>query len=157
MAQSTTNRTRVAAASLAASAAIVAAIGVNEGYRSQAYQDVVGVWTIGYGETKGVKKGDVTTKERAQVQLKLSVDEHTKGMIKCIKVPLYQHEYDAYASFTYNVGVGAFCRSGLVKKLNAGDYEGACKELLKWDYAGGKRYSGLTRRRNEEMNLCLGQ
>lgn len=157
MAQSTTNRTRVAAASLAASAAIVAAIGVNEGYRSNAYQDVVGVWTIGYGETKGVKKGDVTTKERALVQLKKSVDSHAQGMAKCIKVPLYQHEYDAYASFTYNVGVGAFCRSALVRYLNAGNYEAACKELLKWDYAGGKKYPGLTRRRNEEMKICLGQ
>lgn len=157
MALSTTNKVRVAVTSLVASASIVATIGVNEGFRSKAYQDVVGVWTIGYGETKNVKPGDVITKERALVQLRESVDKHAQGMAKCIKVPLYQHEYDAYASFTYNVGVGAFCRSGVARKLNQGNYEGACKELLKWDYAGGKKYPGLTRRRNEEMKLCLGQ
>lgn len=157
MAQSTTNKTRVAAASLAASAAIVAAIGVNEGYRSQAYQDVVGVWTIGYGETKNVHKGDTITKERAQAQLLQNVGSYGQSITKCIKVPLYQHEYDAYVSFAYNVGVGAFCRSGVAKKLNAGDYEGACKDLLKWDYAGGRKYAGLTRRRQEESKLCLGQ
>jgi lysozyme len=157
MAQSTISKTRVAAASLMASTAIVTAIGINEGFRSQAYQDVVGVWTIGYGETKGVKKGDTITKERAQVQLKQSVDAHAKGMINCIKVPLYQHEYDAYASFTYNVGVGNFCRSDVARELNKGNYEQACKNLLHWDYAGGKKYAGLTRRRQEESKLCLGQ
>ena len=147
---------RQAAASLAASAAIVAAIATNEGFRSKAYQDVVGVWTIGYGETKGVKPGDTTTKERALVQLNASVDVHTRGMVNCIKVPISQNEFDAYASFTYNVGVGNFCRSTLVKKLNTGNYEGACKELLNWDYAGGKKWAGLTRRRQEEYKICMG-
>lgn len=155
MALSPINKVRAAVASLVASASIITAIGLNEGFRSKAYQDVVGVWTIGYGETKGVKPGDTITKERALIQLKESVDKHAKGMTACVKVPLSQGEYDAYTSFTYNVGVGAFCRSNLVKLLNQKKYEEACKELLKWDYAGGKKYPGLTRRRQEEMKRCL--
>lgn len=147
------SRKKVAA--LTASTAIVTAIAVNEGYRSQAYQDVVGIWTIGYGETKGVKKGDVTTKERALIQLKESVDAHASGMMSCVKVPLYQNEYDAYVSFTYNVGVGAFCNSRLVKLLNEGKYTEACNELPKWVYAGNRKYPGLVRRRAEEQKLCL--
>ena len=147
---------RQAAASLAASTAIIAAIATNEGFMPKAYQDVVGVWTIGYGETKGVKKGDVTTKERAMVQLNASVDAHARGMIKCIKVPISQNEFDAYTSFTYNVGVGAFCNSNVARDLNAGRYEQACKDLLQWDHAGGKKYPGLTRRRQEEYKICMG-
>lgn len=150
-------KNRKLAASLAASAAIVAAIASNEGFRSKAYQDIVGVWTIGYGETKNVKPGDTITKERALVQLNKSVDAHTRGMIQCIKVPISQNEYDAYASFTYNVGVGAFCKSTLVKLLNQQKYDEACKELLKWDYAGGKKWPGLTRRRNEEYKICMAE
>ena len=147
---------RKAAAGFVASASIVAAIALNEGFRSRAYQDVVGVWTIGYGETKGVKPGDTITREQAMVQLKKSIDVHAQGMLRCIKVPLYQHEYDAYVSFTYNVGVGNFCRSHLVRLLNQGKYTEACNELPKWVYAGGRVYPGLVRRRAEEQKLCLG-
>lgn len=75
-------------------------------------------------------------------------------MAACIKVPVSQNEYDAYLDFTYNVGVGAFCKSTLNKKLNAGDYEGACKELLKWDKADGVVQPGLTKRRKEEYEKC---
>lgn len=151
------NRTRATVAALTISATTLVGIAVNEGYVGQTYLDAVGVPTIGFGETKGVKPGQTTTPTRALVQLMKSADEHAKGMAACIKVPLYQHEYDAYVSFTYNVGVGAFCRSTLLKKLNAGDYEGACNELLLWDKAGGKALPGLTRRRQEERKLCLGE
>lgn len=152
----TVSKTRVAAASLTISAAALAGIALHEGYVGQAYKDPVGIWTIGYGETAGVKPGDTTTKERAMVQLSASANKHAQGMVQCIKVPLYQYEYDAYVDFTYNVGVGAFCRSGLVKKLNAGDYLGACTELLKWVYAGNQVLPGLVARRKKEYNTCLG-
>ena len=150
-------KTRVAVASLVVSAAALVGIALNEGYVGTAYKDVVGIPTIGFGETKGVVIGQTTTPTRALVQLDKSIDAHARGMASCIKVPLSQNEYDAYVSFTYNVGVGAFCSSGLAKKLNAGDYEGACKELLKWDKAGGKVYPGLTRRRQEEYKKCIGE
>ena len=84
------------------------------------------------------------------------MDEHSKGMVACIHVPISQNEFDAYADFTYNVGVHAFCYSTLNKKLNASDYVGACQELLNWDKAGGHRLPGLTRRREEEYKKCMG-
>ena len=150
------NKVRVAAASLAISGAALVGIAAHEGYVGNAYQDIVGVWTIGFGETKGVKPGQTTTPVRSLYQLLDSANEHAKGMTACIKVPLYQHEFDAYLSFTYNVGVGAFCRSTLVKKLNAQDYDGACAELLKWVYAGGKQVQGLVNRRQQEYRQCMG-
>lgn len=149
-------KTRVAVASLVISASTLVGIAVHEGYVGQTYLDAVGVPTIGFGETKGVKPGQKTTPERALVQLLQSTDEHAKGMSACITVPITQQEFDAYLSFTYNVGVGAFCRSTLNKKLNAGDYDGACDELLKWNKAGGKVLPGLTKRRQEEFKTCRG-
>ena len=148
---------RQAVTALIISASTLVGIAIHEGYVGKTYLDAVGVPTIGFGETKGVKPGQTTTPTRALVQLLKSADEHAKGMSACIKVPLYQHEYDAYLSFTYNVGVGAFCRSTLVKKLNAQDYDGACAELLKWDRAGGQALPGLTKRRQEEFKTCSGK
>lgn len=151
----TNSKKRVAAATLAVSALALGTIALHEGYRGTAYRDPVGIPTIGYGETKGVKMGDTTTPKKAMEQLKLSAAEHGQGMARCITVPISQNEYDAYLSFTYNVGVGAFCRSTLVKKLNAKDYTGACNELLRWDKAGGRVLPGLTKRRKEERALCM--
>lgn len=150
-------KNRQAVAALFISASTLVGIAIHEGYVGKTYLDAVGVPTIGFGETKGVKPGQTTTPERALVQLLRSADEHAKGMSECIKVPLHQHEYDAYVSFTYNVGVGAFCKSTLVRKLNAGDYDGACAELLKWDKAGGRALPGLTKRRQEEFRKCSGK
>lgn len=150
-------KTRKLATTLTISAAAITSVAFFEGFRSQAYRDVTGVPTIGYGETKGVKMGDTITPERALLQLQESAAEHAKAMAKCIKVPITQGEFDAYSSFTYNVGVGAFCRSTLNKKLNSGDYAGACKELLKWTQAGGKVYPGLVKRRQEEYVRCIGE
>ena len=149
------NNRRIAA-TMTITAATITSIAFYEGFRSEAYRDITGVPTIGYGQTKNVKMGDVITPERAMLQLQESAAEHAKEMAKCIKVPVTQGEFDAYSSFTYNVGVGAFCRSTLNKKLNAGDYAGACKELLKWTIAGGKQYPGLVKRRQEEYVRCIG-
>lgn len=141
-------------AALSVSIACLASIASFEGFRGTAYRDPVGIPTIGYGETKGVKMGDKITQREALDRLKVSADEHGQGISRCIQVPLYQNEYDAYVSFAYNVGVEKFCKSTLVKKLNAGDYAGACKELLKWNKAGGRVLPGLTRRRQSEYKLC---
>ena len=125
-----------------------------EGFSSKPYLDSVGIPTIGFGETKGVKMGQTTTPTRALITLDQSIDDHVKGMIQCIHVPISQGEFDAYTSFTYNVGVYAFCHSNIATRLNKGDYEGACKGLLDWDHAGGKVLPGLTRRRQEEYQKC---
>lgn len=147
---------RTVAASLAISGALLVSLAVTEGYRDQAYIPVPGdVPTIGFGETKGVKLGQTTTPVRALTKLLESADAHAKGMAACIKVPISQNEFDAYLSFTYNVGVGAFCNSTLNKKLNAGDYQGACQELLKWTKVGGRTVPGLAKRRQEEYVQCI--
>lgn len=150
------NPRRVAAATLVVSAATLVTIAANEGYQDRAYKDVVGVETIGFGETKGVEAGQKTTVQRALVTLLDSADDHAKGMVACIHVPITQYEFDSYLDFTYNVGVQAFCSSTLNKKLNNGDYIGACKELLRWDMAGGRHFPGLTKRRQMEYDGCIG-
>ena len=150
------NRTRVAVATLTVTAAAVLGTANFEGFSGKTYRDPVGTPTIGFGETKNVAMGQTITREAATKLLGERVEEHAKGMSQCIHVPISQDEFDAYADFTYNVGVGAFCRSGLAKKLNAGDYVGACQELLKWVYAGGQVLPGLVNRRKEEFAKCLG-
>lgn len=151
------NKTRITVAALAVSAAALVGIATHEGYRSEAYKDTVGVPTIGFGETAGVKMGDKTTPERALVQLLTSTEKHADAIRSCIKVPLYQHEFDAYVSLSYNIGAGAFCRSTLVKKLNSGDYGGACEEIRRWNRAGGKVLPGLVKRREAEYRMCMGK
>ena len=80
-----------------------------------------------------------------------------EGALKqCVKVPLHQYEYDAYISLSYNIGSKAFCGSTLVKKLNAGDFDGACQQVLRWDRFKGKPLAGLTKRRQAEYEQCKG-
>ena len=128
----------------------------NEGYVDHTYKDVVGVPTIGFGETKNVKMGEKTDVVRSLRVLEDSMNDHAKGMVSCIKVPISQGEFDAYLDFTYNVGVGNFCSSTLNQKLNAGQYDAACQELLRWNRAGGRVIPALTKRRQEEYQICSG-
>lgn len=150
------NRVTIAALSLSASAFV--GIALHEGYRDTAYlptpQDVP---TIGFGTTDGVKPGDKITPERALVRLLADADSFQKELKACIgNVALYQHEWDAYVSWAYNVGTGAACGSTLVKKLKHGDYVGACKELLRWTKQAGRDLPGLVKRRQQEYKQCVG-
>ena len=148
---------RIRNSALALSAAGLVAIAVSEGYRSHTYDDGVGVNTVGFG-TAYVKPGTTMTVERALIQLNADADKMQKGMRACLgDVPMYQYEWDAWVSFTYNVGVGAFCKSTAVKKLKAGDYEGACNEMTRFVRAGGRVLPGLVKRRAEERRACLGE
>lgn len=126
-----------------------------EGKSNTSYLDPVGIWTICYGETKGVRRGDYKTDEDCLNSLAEELTEHHKKMMMHIKTPISVKEEAAYLSFTYNVGVGAFSRSTLLKKLNSGKRLEACAQLLRWDKAGGKRLKGLTLRREAENKLCL--
>lgn len=141
---------------LTLSAAALIGIAVHEGYRDRAYDDGVGVQTVGFGTTQGVRKGDTTTPERALIRLGQDVSGKEQELRSCIRVPLYQREWDAYVSWAYNVGTGAACGSTLVRKLNAMDYAGACKELLRWTRAGGRELPGLVKRRQDEYRTCMG-
>lgn len=150
-------RTRTTVAALSLSAAALVGIALHEGYRGEAYIPVPGdVPTIGFGTTGDVQMGDRITPERALQRALTDIQRFEGALKECVKVPLHQHEYDAYISFSYNVGSTAFCRSTLVKKLNAGDYSGACAELLRWTKAGGRELPGLVKRRQAEYRQCMG-
>ena len=147
---------RNAIAALSLSAAALVGIATHEGYVGQAYRDIVGVWTIGFGTTEGVKPGDRIEPVQALQRKMADVRKFEGALKRCVTVPLHQHEYDAFLSLAYNIGPGAFCRSTLVRKLNAGDYASACAEILRWDKAGGKTVAGLTKRRQAEYRQCTG-
>lgn len=131
-------------------------VGPWEGVEKTAYQDIVGVWTICYGETQGVKPGMTKTQEQCEQSLAKELQNYNTQMKKSVKVPLPQHMEVAYTSFVWNVGVGAWNSSTLLKLLNQEKYDEACTQLLRWNKAGGKVVKGLTNRRNAEYKTCTG-
>ena len=133
-----------------------------EGCKLTAYQDSVGVWTIGYGWTKPVdgkpiRAGMTIKQETAERLLKTGLVSYENDVSRLVKVDLTQGQFDALVSFTYNLGARSLSTSTLLRKLNAGDYAGAADEFLHWNKAGGKVLNGLTRRREAERDLFLGQ
>lgn len=151
------NKVRIAVSALALSASALVGIAVHEGYSPVAYRPVPGdVPTIGFGTTDGVKMGDRTDPVQALTRKLADVQRFEGALKQCVRVPLHQHEYDAYLSLAYNIGSGAFCGSTLVRRLNAGDYVGACAEILRWDRFQGQPLRGLTLRRQDEHRQCVG-
>jgi lysozyme len=149
---------RTAVAGLVLSASTLVGIALHESYRSDAYLPTPNdVPTIGFGTTDGVKPGDKITPDRALVRLLADASKVDAAVKRCAPVPMFSHEFNAYVSLTYNIGEGAFCRSTIARKLNSGEYEGACKAILMWDKQAGKVLPGLTKRRQEEYRLCIGQ
>lgn len=144
-------------AGLALSASALVGILMHEGYSDKAYTPVKGdVPTIGFGTTGGVKMGDTIKPPQAVARALVDVQKFEGALKQCVKVPLHQYEYDAYVSLSYNIGSAAFCGSTLVKKLNAGDFDGACQQILRWDKFNGKPLAGLTKRRQAEYQQCKG-
>lgn len=151
-------KVRIVIGALTLSASALVGIAVHEGYRGEAYIPVKGdVPTIGFGTTEGVKPGDRIEPVQALVRKLQDVQRFEGALKQCVRVPLHQHEYDAFLSLAYNIGPGAFCGSTLVRRLNAGDYAGACAEILRWDRFRGEPLRGLTLRRQAENRQCLGQ
>ena len=148
---------RIAIGALALSATTLVGIALHEGFEPKAYIPVAGdVPTIGFGTTDSVKMGDTITVERALVKLLQDANKFERAVKRCAPVPMHNYEFAAFVSLAYNIGEGAFCRSTLVKKLNAQDYAGACQEILKWDRFRGKPLAGLTKRRQAEYQQCIG-
>jgi lysozyme len=148
---------RTAVASLVLSASALVGLALHEGFRSNAYDDGVGIQTIGFGSTAGVKTGDKITVERGLILLAKDVADHEKGLRACLgNTKLHQYEWDALTSWAFNVGVGNACRSTLVVKAKAGEYSAMCAELLRWNRAGGRVLAGLTKRREAEKRMCDG-
>lgn len=143
------------------------------GGRFRAYADPAHGWkvptigwgTIAYEDGIKVQRGDVITQERADALLAWEVAEKAEAVRRLVKVPVNADQFAALVSFAYNVGqdedadtiAEGLGDSGLLKKLNAGDYKGAADEFLKWTRAGGKVLPGLVRRRKSERNLFLGK
>ena len=131
-----------------------------EGKRLVAYDDGVGIWTIGFGTTiypNGirVKKGDTCTEAQAKAYMQNDLKKFEHAVNDAVNIPLNQNQFDALVSLTYNIGAAAFSKSTLVKKLNAGDISGAADQFDVWINAGGKRMQGLVNRRSKEKLLFL--
>jgi lysozyme len=125
-----------------------------EGCKLKAYRDIVGVLTIGYGSTgPHVFEGLTITQDEADDLLKRDLVRFEDGVTSLVKVPINQFQFDALVSFAYNVGLSALKNSTLLRKLNAGDTNGASVQFLVWNRAGGREVSGLTRRRQAEKEL----
>ena len=140
-----------------AAAGAIALVGAWEGLRMTAYRNIVGVPTVCYGETRGVRLGDRHSKADCDAMLLASLKRHEAGMRRCLTAPdrIPERSYIAFVSLTYNIGVGAFCRSTAARRLNAGDMRGACEAATWFNKAGGRRVRGLVNRRTAEHNLCL--
>ena len=126
-----------------------------EGCRLKAYQDSVGVWTLGVGHTGGVKEGDEIDDAEADRLLREDLVWVEKCIANSVREPLTQNQYDALCSWIFNLGCGAFKKSTLLAHINEGEDALAAKEILKWNRAGGNVISGLTRRREAESELFL--
>ncbi|UGA40291.1 lysozyme [Chromobacterium haemolyticum] len=128
-----------------------------EGLRLKAYQDAVGVWTIGYGHTgPDVTPGLVITQAQADALLARDLSRFETGVTRLAQVPLNQNQFDALVSFSYNLGLGSLQNSTLLRLLNQRDYAGAAAQFPRWNKAGGKvLLACLTRRRAAEQALFL--
>ena len=129
-----------------------------EGLKLKAYDDGVGVWTIGFGTTiypNGikVKKGDTCTTEQAKAYMAHDLKKFESAVNSAVTVPINQNQFDALVSLTYNIGTGAFKESTLLKKLNAGDCRGASAQFAVWNKGGGRVMQGLVNRRAVEREL----
>jgi len=128
-----------------------------EGVEYRAYRDIVGVPTICYGETRGVRMGDTATPVECRAMLQQGVAEFYAGVARCITHPAVPVGVQAsMTELAYNVGVAPVCRSTMMRRANAGDWRGACDELRKWVKAGGATVRGLSNRRaDSKASLCL--
>lgn len=153
-------RRQIAALSLSASALV--GIAGWETYRENAYfatehERQVGVSTVGWGTTDGVRPGDKTTPDKALVRLLADASRFEQRLRACIgdDVEMTQGEWDSVVSWAYNVGAGAACSSTLVRKAKAG--QPFCTELLRWTKQNGRELAGLVKRRQAEYRTCTGE
>lgn len=130
-----------------------------EACRLVSYLDTGGVWTIGWGSTvmfgNPVRKGMTCTQEEADEQCLKDLADKELCVNRFVGVPLTQNQYNALVSLCYNIGVKAFSKSTLVKKLNQADYAGAAEQFMRWVYDNGKVVEGLKNRRKKEKELFL--
>ncbi|MEQ6475071.1 lysozyme [Comamonas sp. wu1-DMT] len=144
----------IAAIGGAAVALAVPLVQKYEGTVLRSYRDPVNVLTSCTGHTgPELRDGQTFTREQCEEMLYKDLAKHADAL-SCVRAPLTDGQRAAFLSFAFNVGDDAFCRSTLVRKANAGDIDGACAELSRWTFAGGKQLPGLVKRRAAERHLC---
>ena len=124
-----------------------------EGFVNHAYKCPAGVWTIGYGHTKGVYDGQHVDESAAQDLLRQDLADAEGAVCRLVTVDLNDNQFAALVSFVFNVGTGNFAKSSVLTSVNAEDHDEVPYNLAKWNKAGGKVLSGLTRRREAEGKL----
>ncbi len=129
-----------------------------EGLRLVAYQDPVGVWTVGYGHTgPGVGKGVSITATEAEAMLLADLEDAVRCVNRKVTAAISQGQFDAMVDFCFNAGRGNFLQSTLLRKVNAGDFAGAAAQFGLWVHADGEVVPGLVRRRQAEAEMFSGQ
>ncbi|MBG6243201.1 MAG: lysozyme [Candidatus Symbiopectobacterium sp. Dall1.0] len=128
----------------------------HEGKRYKPYRDGGGVLTVCHGHTgKDVTPGEIYSEEECNALMKQDLQIARSTVERYVTVPLSDLQKSALTSFVYNIGSGAFANSTLLKKLNAGDIQGACDQMSRWKYNEGKVSNGLINRREVEREICL--
>jgi len=128
-----------------------------EGCELEAYVCAAGVWTIGYGSTKGVKEGDNISQEEADKLLLHEMDEYEGYITDNVTVDLKQNQFDSLVSWVFNLGPTNLKASTMLKVLNLGNFEGVPEQMKRWNKANGKTLDGLIRRREAEALLFEGK
>lgn len=128
-----------------------------EGLYLEAYQDPVGVWTIGWGATKGIREGMKITVAQAEKMLQDELEKFEVAVANAIKVSINDNQFSALVSFSYNLGATSLFESTLLKLLKEGKFQEAADQFPRWDKAGGQPLLGLSRRRRAERALFLSQ
>lgn len=150
--------------SLIVAGAAIALIGAWEGLRTVAYRDPIGIPTVCYGETRGVKMGDRYSKAECDAMLGNAIVEFEAGVRRCLVAPdrIPDKSYVAFLSLAYNIGQGGFCKSSIARRANDYGRTGnlahlvsACNNIRLYNKAGGRVLKGLVNRRAEERTLCL--
>jgi len=147
---------RLVASALGAAALLIATpfIAGWEGKRNDPYRDVVGVWTVCYGETNVEMRR--YSNEECLAMLNDSVQEYRDGVLVCTpSLASRPVQLAAATSLAYNIGVPSYCRSTVDRRFDQGDIAGGCEAFKMWVRAGGRTIPGLVNRRNDEYNLCM--
>lgn len=147
----------VAAIAAGGMTAVIGVIGYFEGYKEKPYYDTGGVLTVCYGHTGNVNPKKTYTNEECVEFLEKDIATAYRVLNKYVKVDLTEDQEIALVSFILNIGEGQFRTSTLLKKLNAGDYVGACNQLPRWVYDNGRKLEWQVHRRDVEKRLCLGE
>lgn len=128
-----------------------------EGLRTEAYRCPAGVWTIGYGSTRGVREGMRITEAQAESLLVEDCKRFERAVVGMVEVPITQGQFDALVSFAFNLGAEALRRSTLLRLLNQSRYAEAASQFPRWNKAGGRVLDGLTKRRAAERAMFEGK